>query len=345
MKKYRLLFLFGEIHNFQVSQLVEIAKYTSVFYVIYQDRNTRTNYRPPAIDGITYVHVETFNLTDFIDLVDSVSFDMIRISGWDRPIYRKFAKIAKTRQIKTVVSSDTSFRPSIRRLFGIIYFRFCLKGNYDKILVPGPWQYEYARLLGFRKSQIVFNNLSANTEVFQSDIVTDKRKKQIVFVGFHSERKIGLLLEAWEHWERKKDWQLVMIGNGPLKSKVTTLPGIVTFDFDKSSFVREKLLESTAFILPSFYEPWGIVVHEAASSGCVLLLSNNVGSGPVFLSEGFNGFSFDPHSIESIIACFDRLSISDNIELAQMSKGSVQMGAKISLKLAAKSLIGLLSVD
>ena len=59
--------------------------------------------------------------------------------------------------------------------------------------------------------------------------------------------------------------------------------------------------EVDIFCLPSLIEPWGVVVHEFASMGLLLLLFKNVGSGTEFLINGYNGFSFDPESSEDFI--------------------------------------------
>ena len=49
------------------------------------------------------------------------------------------------------------------------------------------------------------------------------------------------------------------------------------------------LRKSCGFILPSKYEPWGVVVHEAACSGLPLILSDSVGSRNELLINNHNG--------------------------------------------------------
>ena len=46
------------------------------------------------------------------------------------------------------------------------------------------------------------------------------------------------------------------------------------------------------FVLPSTYEPWGVVVHEHACAGLPLVLSHAVGAGERFLAPGENGVRF-----------------------------------------------------
>ena len=57
--------------------------------------------------------------------------------------------------------------------------------------------------------------------------------------------------------------------------------------------------QSLFFILPSTRDHWPLVVHEASSSGCFLLLSKNVGNIPE-LANKKNSIIFDPNTKDSI---------------------------------------------
>jgi glycosyltransferase involved in cell wall biosynthesis len=49
-----------------------------------------------------------------------------------------------------------------------------------------------------------------------------------------------------------------------------------------------------AFVLPSLYEEWGLVVNEAMACGLPVLVSRTVGSAEDLVEDGVNGFQFDP---------------------------------------------------
>ena len=53
-------------------------------------------------------------------------------------------------------------------------------------------------------------------------------------------------------------------------------------------------------VLPSLEEHWGLVVHEAALSGCQLVLSHAVGAGSDLLEHGLNGFGFKAVTADEI---------------------------------------------
>jgi len=45
-------------------------------------------------------------------------------------------------------------------------------------------------------------------------------------------------------------------------------------------------------VLPSDYEPWALVVVEAAAAGMALICSDVVGAAAELVKEGVNGFTF-----------------------------------------------------
>src|SRR5690606_37187509 len=59
------------------------------------------------------------------------------------------------------------------------------------------------------------------------------------------------------------------------------------------------------FILPSFIEPWGLVVEEALYNNCVLILSDKVGSLHEMLINIKSGVSFNPYSSDSLSKAID----------------------------------------
>jgi glycosyltransferase involved in cell wall biosynthesis len=83
-------------------------------------------------------------------------------------------------------------------------------------------------------------------------------------------------------------------------------------------------------VLPSLYEPWGVVVHEMASLGKPLLLSTAVGAKQDLLEEGMNGYSFDPASSSELKKILLTLFQSSHEELLTMGNKSSEMASKFS---------------
>jgi 1,2-diacylglycerol 3-alpha-glucosyltransferase len=58
-----------------------------------------------------------------------------------------------------------------------------------------------------------------------------------------------------------------------------------------------------AFVLPSIYEEWGLVVNEAMACGLPILVSRTVGSAEDLVVPGLNGYHFDPTSVQELTTC------------------------------------------
>jgi glycosyltransferase involved in cell wall biosynthesis len=63
-----------------------------------------------------------------------------------------------------------------------------------------------------------------------------------------------------------------------------------------------------AFVLPSTYEPWGLVLNEAMACGLPVLVSRHCGGYPELCRDGTNGLGFTPTSIASIVGALTDFS-------------------------------------
>lgn len=69
------------------------------------------------------------------------------------------------------------------------------------------------------------------------------------------------------------------------------------------------------FILPSVYEPWGLIVNEVMSAGRAVIVSDQVGCAPDLVRNGVNGFMFPAQNIEALSGVLRRFL--DDPPLAQ----------------------------
>ena len=102
------------------------------------------------------------------------------------------------------------------------------------------------------------------------------------------------------------------------------------YGFIQPHELSKKLENASAFVLPSLYEPWGVVVHEMASLGKPLLLSNCVGASKDLLEEGKNGYSFDPNYSEDLKIQLLKLFNASQDELQRMGSFSSELAKKFS---------------
>jgi glycosyltransferase involved in cell wall biosynthesis len=63
-----------------------------------------------------------------------------------------------------------------------------------------------------------------------------------------------------------------------------------------------------AFVLPSLYEEWGLVVNEAMACGLPVIVSKTAGCAEDLVVPGTNGLLFDPSNEAGLASCLERLA-------------------------------------
>jgi glycosyltransferase involved in cell wall biosynthesis len=105
---------------------------------------------------------------------------------------------------------------------------------------------------------------------------------------------------------------LLMVGDGELRPSLEKLaheaaPGRVKFlGFRNQSELPALYDLCDVFVLPSGFEPWGLVVNEVMNAGKTVVVSDQVGSGPDLVREGENGSIFPAGDVAGLTQILDR---------------------------------------
>ncbi len=133
------------------------------------------------------------------------------------------------------------------------------------------------------------------------------RKYNFTYVGRLIEVKnIERLFEAYKKVQNE-NWGLICLGDGNEKdnlvsfAKSNELSGVKFIDGQNWQKIPEFLALADVFILPSYSEPWGLVVNEAMACEMPVLVSNRCGSAIDLVENNMNGFTFDPYSVDDLI--------------------------------------------
>jgi glycosyltransferase involved in cell wall biosynthesis len=141
---------------------------------------------------------------------------------------------------------------------------------------------------------------------YESKSAVQTASPHFLYVGRLSQEKgIDDLLRAFQAvLPGMPGARLSVVGAGPDKEQLLSLSdelGLhdsVAFTGPKSLPEIAALFEtSTALVLPSHSEPWGLVVNEALSYGCPVVVSNSCGCVPDLVINNVTGFSFDAGDI------------------------------------------------
>ncbi len=351
----KVLYLYSEIMDYQIPILKEYVKsYGAEVHVIYWDKNKNTPYRIPDEEKITFHTRSSFDRQGLIEFVSGLKPDIVYISGWMDKGYLAAAKALRKCETPVITGFDDIWYYTLRQTVASWIFPLMIKKKFfSHAWVAGPYQYHYAKRLGFKDNEIIFNLLSANCELFedktkfQKEIFSD-RKKTFLFVGrYHEVKGLLLLIDVFDSLsEKNKDWNLKLIGNGPLESELNERaavnPNIIVRDFMQPDELAAEIRGSDVFILPSNHEPWGVVIHEFCAAGMPMILSDCCGAAPVFLIHGYNGFLFKDKSFDSLREQMSKMMAMKPEDILEMGKRSYKLSKRITPEISAASFMSVL---
>jgi glycosyltransferase involved in cell wall biosynthesis len=137
--------------------------------------------------------------------------------------------------------------------------------------------------------------------------------------------------------EQPNEWELWCLGAGDIKP--IEHPKIKHFGFVQPRDLEPILAQTGVFVLPSRFEPWGVVAHEYAASGFPMLLSTAVGAREAFLDEGKNGFMFLPDNVAALKKELKKIVNLSHKELILMSEHSHLLAQKLNPKKWANTVL------
>jgi glycosyltransferase involved in cell wall biosynthesis len=353
----KVLYLYTELLGYNLPIFEKLVNdYGATVDVIHWSQNKLTPFLPSAHTDstkITFHDRSAFTAKEIVDFVTELSPDLVYVTGWmDRGYFPALRKL-KSMGITIVAGLDSQWTGSVRQHIGAMLIRWVYKKLfYSYVWVPGPLQYEYARRIGFKKTEIICNLLSGNSALFcQASHALDNEKRTnypqtFLYVGRFAESKgIDILIKAFDIYKEqyKGTWKLNCIGNGPMFDDLMRAAKRHD-DMTVESFLPQPELVNRAkaagaFILPSRYEPWGVVAHEFATAGLPLIFSEKVGARPQFLIDQLNGYTFYDESPEDLAYQMFLMSSHSIETLLHMGRMSAHLASQITPEITTASLM------
>ncbi len=277
--------------------------------------------------------------------------DIVYISGWDNRIFKKMGRHFCAREIPVIMGMDNQWRGTLRQIIAILLSKWSVRRHASHAWVAGSYQYEFARMLGFRRSNVLFNLYTADTDLFSTNIQSELAKKkifypkEILFVGRFVEVKnvimlADVFLEINEHLKEK--WTLRLVGNGPLRQNIPNNPYIIIEDFRQQHELVKIMQNSGVFCLPSTHENWGVVIHEAVASGLPVVASDDCGAAVTFVKNNFNGYQFKSGDRAALYKALYKIISQSDAQLFKMAENSAHISTVITPKLWAASFTSLI---
>ncbi|HKC69810.1 MAG TPA: glycosyltransferase family 4 protein [Bacteroidia bacterium] len=283
-----------------------------------------------------------------LNLIERLNPSAIICSGW---IDKEYLRICKKyyKKIPTILSLDTHWNSSLKQYVAALVSPFVIKNKFSHAWVPGIIQKKYAEKLGFKKTEIILGFYSCDVEHFFSirdKIITLKKQifpKRFIFVGrYYDFKGVDILWQAFIELqnENPNEWELWCLGTGSLQP--VQHPKIRHCGFIQPEDFLEYAQQTGVFVMPSLFEPWGVVLHEFAAMGFPLLASDKVGAIEAFLQDTKNGFVFKAGDVNSLKEKLKELMHLPPEQLNLMGEYSYRLAQNITPKKWADNLMKLI---
>ncbi|HEV8293538.1 MAG TPA: glycosyltransferase [Tepidisphaeraceae bacterium] len=137
----------------------------------------------------------------------------------------------------------------------------------------------------------------------------DPDRRRIVFSGRLTwQKRPDLMVDAFvKIADSRPNWDLLILGDGELRQSLEAripsgLRGRVVFTgfLNDQATVSALYRASDVLVLPSDFEPWALVVNEAAAAGLAIVATDKVGAAAELVRDGVNGFIFPAGDLQKL---------------------------------------------
>lgn len=280
--------------------------------------------------GLRIVDRSKFSARELEQHIRQAKPDIVFIADWtNKSVLRAAWKLRKDFFLAT--GFDNHWTGSFKQRLLALGASMVFPRLFRHLFIPGSPQRSFARRLGFSDQQITEGAYTADTALYESFASAHMPAKEAQFphrflcvARYIPAKGLDLLWEAFAEAkaEHPCDWELWCAGTGTLWDSRVAHPDIRHLGFVQPAEMGAVVAETGVFVLPSNFEPWGVVVHEYAAAGYPLLLSDAVGAASAFLLPEQNGLLFEAGNKAALKACLLRIMRMDDAELVRMAAAS-----------------------
>jgi len=323
----KILLLWSPLADYSVACLRYLAQKPDLeLYLIYQAAESSAPYDDLDVSFCHQSFVQTADNTDELaQFCDDLRPDTILMASWNHALYMRISR--KCRQQGTYVVSvfDRQWLSTPKQWLGVLTSSIYLKPSIDNFFVSGDRQAAFARRLGYPNPYLGYN--CANTDRFKD--LPASSQKNFIFIGrLVAFKGVLPLLRAYAAYRATatEPWDLLICGKGELESQCADQPGVRMLGFTQPPLLPTHLAQATCLVLPSSFEPWGLVVHEATTAGLAVIASHQVGATTYYVRDGQNGYIVEPNE-ETLLRAMRLVAESNDEQLAAMRTTSQKLAS------------------
>jgi glycosyltransferase involved in cell wall biosynthesis len=169
----------------------------------------------------------------------------------------------------------------------------------------------------------------------------EEGQTRYLFVGRLIETKgVDVLLEAFRQLDAGELW---VAGDGPLRPMVEAAaardPRIRLLGYVEGAALADVYGQADVFVLPSLYEAWGLVVHEALAYGLPVIASDQVGAADDLIDPGTNGYVVRAGSSPALAEAMRAVAGWTDEQWQRAGKRSSETTAACTIERAAEGFV------
>ncbi len=166
-----------------------------------------------------------------------------------------------------------------------------------------------------------------NRAAIRAEFGLKESHRVLLFAGrFVAPKNLERLLRTWQTVDATGA-TLWLVGSGPLESQLRSMADdrVVFTAFLANNDMAKIYSAADGLILPSNFEPWGLVANEAMACGLPLLISTACGCAADLLEDDRNGWSFDPSDEHEIFDAMQSFFDAASDTLGSMGRRSTEI--------------------
>jgi glycosyltransferase involved in cell wall biosynthesis len=255
-------------------------------------------------------------------IIAAAVFDVAIVGGYDYPIKRWIIQHCRRLGRPVALFADSNIhaefdgtaKKALKRFAKRLLLRRII-GNLDKVLCANSSGVEYWKYYGSPASSVLISTYYSyvcgatlpdhsfrdgllkrcglNTETIRDRRLLFTAARLVPAKGLH------LMISAYRQLDlAAKGWVWVVAGTGPLEAELRQQAGeldnngIYLVGVQPHDVVKGLAGQAEAFVLPSVYEPHGIVVSEAMGAGTPVIASDAAGAAIDLVEPGITGWLF-----------------------------------------------------
>lgn len=238
-----------------------------------------------------------------LKLMRRIRAGRILFSGWFVPEFNAYAFLSPRRK-NALICESSVLDCSLSGMKGLI--KRSIISRMSAVLPSGIPHRELFERAGFRGSIHPTGGVGLIRYTPRTRRKTAHRPLRYLFIGrLIAVKNVVALAREFQ----RNGKPLTIVGSGPLEPDIRRLhaPNITLTGFVPNEQLPEIFRRHDIFILPSLYEPWGLVVEEALYHGLPALASQHVGCARDLITPGDTGEIFNPEEPDSLTRAMHRI--------------------------------------